>query len=358
MYNYNNMEITYDIRGVIGEGSGGTVYLAYHKRLQKQVVLKQIHPGIVNLIDCRAEADILKNLKNEYLPQVYDFIETSNGIFTVMDYVEGESLQRMLDDGCCFNESVALKFSTQLCQAVSYLHRQPIPVVHGDIKPENIMLTPSGNICLIDFNVSGFSRGDGVSVIGFTPGYSSPEQQKACELPGIKVDSRSDIYSIGATLYTLLYRKKLDAHTKIKLGHTLSKPWRKVISKATKKQKENRYQTVDAILEALGNIPKVESELTGLRKKCFLKVMAYGILIILFVAMMYIGGNMTGINKDNPLPVETAWLSFMDGNFSNGAILVISGAFLGIISVAGLIATLFSNWIRKRRVLHILDKDQ
>ncbi len=169
---------TYEILEQIGEGGGGVVYRAIHKRLQKEVVLKRIK-GSGSLLDFRTEVDILKKLRHSYLPQVLDFLDTPEGVYTVMDFIPGKSLQKMLDEGHKFTEKEVLKYARQLCEALDYLHSQKTPVIHGDIKPDNIMITPEDNVCLIDFNISGNMTGNGAQVFGYTPGYSSPEQVKA-----------------------------------------------------------------------------------------------------------------------------------------------------------------------------------
>lgn len=172
---------TYEIYEQIGEGGGGTVYRALHKRLQKTVVLKRMIGRHTSIQDCRTEVDILKNLRNSYLPQVLDFIESPEGIYTVMDFIPGKSLKQMMDEGHKFKEKEVLKYTRQLCEALDYLHSQNPPIIHGDIKPANIMVTPEGNVCLIDFNISGFLEGKGARAFGYTPGFSSPEQVEGCE---------------------------------------------------------------------------------------------------------------------------------------------------------------------------------
>ncbi len=170
----------YEIKEVIGEGGGGKVLLAFHKRLEKKVVIKKIR-DYVYADARRVEVDILKNLRHSYIPQGLDYFVIDNSAYTVMDYIEGESFQSLLDKGVKFKESQVIKYGKQLCEAVEYLHSRSIPVIHGDIKPDNIMLTPEDNICLIDFNISGISEGNQAFTIGYSKGYSAPEQVKAFE---------------------------------------------------------------------------------------------------------------------------------------------------------------------------------
>ena len=162
----------YEIYGQIGAGGGGIVYKAMDKRLKKMVVLKKIKSSATSILDCRTEVDILKNLKHSYLPQVLNFIESPEGIFTVMDFIPGKSLQKMLDEKHEFTEKEVLKYTRQLCEVLDYLHSKNPPIVHGDIKPDNIMITPEGNVCLIDFNISGILEGQGATTFGYTQGFS------------------------------------------------------------------------------------------------------------------------------------------------------------------------------------------
>lgn len=166
----------------IGSGGGGTVYRAYHIRMEKYVVLKKIHDGIAgNGADIRRELDILKNLRHSYLPTVLDFIEEEGSVYTVMDYIEGESLEDLLKKGVHFTQAQIVRFAKQLGEVLVYLHGRNPSIVHGDIKPANIMLTPQGDICLIDFNISQLNNGTIDLNIGYTPGYAAPEQIKLIE---------------------------------------------------------------------------------------------------------------------------------------------------------------------------------
>ncbi len=172
---------TYDVLGEIGQGGGGTVYEAYHKRLRKKVVLKKQHEAIRGLVNERTETDTLKNLRHSNLPQVLDFIVTDDAVFTVMDYIPGHSVRDILKENGKLSEQDVIKYAKQLCDALVYLHNSKPPVIHGDIKPDNIMITPEGDVCLIDFNISSALGAANSYAFGYTLGYAAPEQRRSFE---------------------------------------------------------------------------------------------------------------------------------------------------------------------------------
>lgn len=325
---------TYAVIGQIGEGGGGLVYKAYHKRLKKEVVIKKMHVKSGNELKNRQEADILKNLRHSYLPQVLDFIEAGEDVYTVIDFIPGESFQQLLDRGVKFPVDKIIKYARQLCEALIYLHGQEIPILHGDIKPANIMRTPSDNVCLIDFNISGFFEQNKIMAIGYSKGYAAPEQkalvqeiqkrlQQLAETktiglenttmllddengvgetetllldtesetetlllkedqlideetaaletdvdsifvdnPEHQIDTRSDIYSLGATLYHLLSgRRPDDGQPDLdyeQLSILSSDAFAYILTTAMAYRKEDRFQSVEKMLEALDQIAKLD----------------------------------------------------------------------------------------------------
>jgi serine/threonine-protein kinase len=300
---------TYLIEEKIGAGAVGTIYKAYHLRLKKYVVIKQIKQELRGKINERIEVDILKNLKHSYIPQVYDFVEHNDEVYTIIEYIAGSSLADELKKRKRFPQKRVIKWAIQLCEALSYLHSRNIPVIHSDIKPDNIMLNTDDSICLIDFNISLLFTDD-VSAIGFTEGYSPPEQVsifniinrmskcrrssssektellesakateniETCDDTGFtalnsgkslkkskniknKIDEKSDIYSLGSSLYHLVFGEKpdnfnFDMTTKIsKQKIKICKDLYQIIKKATNIDPENRYKTADEMACDLKNI--------------------------------------------------------------------------------------------------------
>ena len=168
---------TYEIGKEIGSGGSGIVYLAKHLRLGKWVVLKADKRTLRTKQEAlRREVDAMKNLSHTYIPQVYDFITEGETVYTVMDYVEGESLDKYLKRGQRFSQPQVIEWACQLLDALSYLHsRPPHGILHSDIKPSNIMLTPQNDIRLIDFNIALALGEEGAVRVGFSRGYASPE---------------------------------------------------------------------------------------------------------------------------------------------------------------------------------------
>ncbi len=284
----------YEIIGKLGEGGGGTVYLANHLNLKKRVVIKADKRDVsVKEEALRREVDVLKELRHTYIPQVYDYFIENGVSYTVMDYVDGESLNVVLARKGHFSQPDVIHWAIELLEALSYLHspthgNPPRGFVHSDIKPANIMLRPSGDICLIDFNIS---LAIGIeTAVGRSEGYSSPEHygfdysfrnkniadEKTELLDGktefifydensqanysytstkriIIPDARSDIYSLGATLYHLLSgrRPAKDAKEVEPLSKSdYSALLVNIITKAMNPNPDLRYQTADEMLQA------------------------------------------------------------------------------------------------------------
>lgn len=173
---------TYQIIGQIGAGGGGIVYQAKHLRLNTDIVVKQLREEIRGKIDSHGEADVLKNLKHSYLPRIYDFIENEEGVFTVMDYIPGEPLNQVIHNERKIPQKRALKWARQLGDVLAYLHSQDPPIIHSDIKPANIIITPADDVCLIDFNISMALDSHYSDSRGISAGYAAPEQYGAVEL--------------------------------------------------------------------------------------------------------------------------------------------------------------------------------
>ncbi len=285
---------TYKIVRKLGEGGGGIVYLAYHTRLQKQVVLKEIKNSH-KIKNCRREVDILKGLHHTYLPEVYDFIEIDGHLYTVMSYIPGKSFQQLVQEGHRFKQSQLRRWGMQLCSALDYLHNQKPPIIHSDIKPANIMLTPQGNICLIDFNISFFL--DGTAIVGYTHGYSSPEQKSIAfheNIEGIVVDDKTDIYSVGAVFYYLITGEKInyennDLINRELLEKKVSQSFANIIYRAIAYKKEDRFQSANEMLKAFRQIPQNDKRYQKVVKMHKISMITAGSLLVVSIVLGGLG---------------------------------------------------------------------
>lgn len=291
---------TYEVIAQIGMGNSGIVYKARHRNLDKFVVLKKIKANAINIADNRAEADLLKNLKHAYLPQVMDFVEDNGDIYTVMEFISGNSFKQYLDAGTAFPEKSEIIWMKQVAATLCYLHNQKPPIIHSDLKPGNIMLTNSGNVCLIDFNIS-FSLGGNGFVNGYTKNYASPEQIRAWKYnqtqpnPSLrkKIDKRSDIYSMGATFYHIVTGSKpmpddngyvQDIREK---KPEMNQLFGAVIMKCLEPDLKKRYQRAEDVLYDLQTMAQRSKEYRSLlrKQKIISGVLAGGMILFAGLAL-------------------------------------------------------------------------
>lgn len=167
---------SYAVLDAIGKGGFGEVFSAWHTRLNEKVVLKKVAVDQKSSVSGKHEVELLKRVKHMYLPKIYDVFDDNQALYLVTDFVPGRSFAEYLKEGRRFEQKYVLIWAKQLADAVKYLHNMQPAIVHSDIKPGNIMLTPEGNICLIDFNISAILDKGTVKSVGTTPGYSPIEQ--------------------------------------------------------------------------------------------------------------------------------------------------------------------------------------
>ncbi len=194
----------YRILDILGQGGMGSVYRAMDENLGVEVAVKE------NLFTTdeysrqfRLEAVILASLRHPNLTRVTDhFVMSDLGQYLVMDYIEGEDLRQRMERQGTIPEEDAIIIGAAICDALTYLHTRKPPVLHRDIKPGNVKITPDGRVFLVDFGLAKLVQGSQTTTTGaraMTPGYSPPEQYGTA-----RTDPRSDVYSLGATLYAAL----------------------------------------------------------------------------------------------------------------------------------------------------------
>lgn len=201
----------YRIEGILGSGGMGTVYRAADARLAgREWAVKEMsgpRPGDPDYEAClrgfRSEAELLASLHHPRLPRVVDFFECEGREYLVMDLVAGRDLRRVLEEDGPPAPDVALRWAISVLEVLEYLHSRTPPVVVRDLKPSNLVLTPAGEVVLVDFGIArtlqpGTRTATLATGVG-SPGYAPPEQYARGN-----TDPRSDLYALGATLYHLL----------------------------------------------------------------------------------------------------------------------------------------------------------
>lgn len=192
----------YKIQSVLGRGGMSVVYLAVNEKANKPWAVKElVRKEFQELETERKEIALMKRLKNPHLPSIVDVIEQGERLLIVMDYVEGQTLEAMLREQGAQPVERVLDWAGQLCQVLTYLHRQSPPVIYRDMKPSNVMLKPDGTIVLIDLGAAREFRPElstDTVALG-TCGYAAPEQYEEGQS-----DARTDIYCLGVMLFQLL----------------------------------------------------------------------------------------------------------------------------------------------------------
>ncbi|HSI88571.1 MAG TPA: protein kinase [Pyrinomonadaceae bacterium] len=196
----------YLIERQVGQGGMGAVYIASDQRFNATVAIKQTLCMDDNYrMAIEREARLLNSLKHNALPRVIDHFVENNGQFLVMEYIPGEDLHFILEETSSpFPVDKVLSWADELLDALDFLHNQEVPVIHRDIKPQNLKLQRNGNVVLLDFGLAkgtpteSNNKTAAKSIFGYSRNYASLEQ-----IQGTGTDPRSDLYSLAATLYHL-----------------------------------------------------------------------------------------------------------------------------------------------------------
>jgi serine/threonine protein kinase len=195
----------YRIIESLGQGGMGSVYRAVDENLGVDVAVKEnLFTTDEYARQFRLEAVILANLRHPNLPRVSDhFIIEDQGQYLVMDFIEGEDLRQRMERVGLLSEEDVIHIGASMCDALGYLHARRPAILHRDLKPGNVKITPDGHIFLVDFGLAKVvnlgSQATTTGARAMTPGYSPPEQYGTA-----RTDQRTDIYSLGATLYAAL----------------------------------------------------------------------------------------------------------------------------------------------------------
>lgn len=262
---------SYVILDQLGVGSKGTLYLAEHRAMQRRVALKLLnHDKVESRISLERfyrEGRVAASLNHPNIVKLYDFAEEGDQPCLVMEHVEGRTLQEMLNTSGPLPVEKAVEYIRQAAAGLKHAHAKG--VIHRDIKPSNLMLDKYGAIKILDMGHSRFMDDDGVnitkmydpqSVVG-TVEYVAPEQAL-----GEQIDARCDIYSLGATLFTLIAGRPPFTGTayQVLMAHQIEDPplltkfnpevpikLIPVVNKLLAKNPFNRYQTAGDVIQAI-----------------------------------------------------------------------------------------------------------
>lgn len=251
-----------------------TVYLAINERANKPWAVKEVRKALSRDADVLRqslilETDMLKKLSHKNLPSIVDIIDSDENFLIVMDYIEGNTLEKLANENGAYPQEEVAGWALQLCDVLRYLHERPNPIIYRDMKPSNVMLKSDGSVVLIDFGTARefkLQKEGDTTCLG-TQGYAAPEQFGGRG----QTDARTDIYCLGATMYHLLTghnpsKPPYEMYPLRKWNPNLSSGLEKVILKCTRKNPDERYQSAKELMYALKHYRDLESE-TQLRCK-------------------------------------------------------------------------------------------
>ena len=249
----------YKILSQVGQGGMSVVYLAINEKANAQWAVKEVRKdGIKNFEVVKqglvAETDILKKLSHPSLPRIIDVIDSDDSFIIIMDYIQGNSLNKALEEFGAQPQENVIEWAKQLTDVLGYLHSRTPPIIYRDMKPANVMLKPDGNVTLIDFGTAREFKEKNLAdttCLG-TVGYAAPEQFGGMG----QTDARTDIYCLGATLYHLVTgMNPCEPPYEIKrireINPALSGGLEKIILKCTQRNPDDRYQSAAELMYAL-----------------------------------------------------------------------------------------------------------
>ena len=275
-------------------GMNSAIYLALDKKLNRQWAIKKVRKSSSQTTSMlMAEASIMKNLDHPMLPRIVGIEEDPKFFYIIMDFVQGENLKTVVTSSGPQAQDTVVSWGVKLCDVLTYLHGKGI--VYRDMKPANIMLSPDGNIKLIDFGIAREYKenaNEDTTALG-TEGYAAPEQYEGKG----QTDARTDVYGMGITLFQLLTGVNPSSYQEnifsIRLQNpNLSSGLDKIILKCTNKDPKKRYQSTEELKKALLNYRKLDDKFLKKQKKVIRKF--FTLLGLSTLCFVIAGGSFIG----------------------------------------------------------------
>lgn len=299
----------YKILNKIGQGGMSIVYLAINEAANKPWAIKEVRKDGTKDFEVVkqgliVETDMLKRLNHPNLPSIIDVIDREDTFLIVMDYIEGRSLNDILKENGAQPQEYVIEWAKQLCDVLGYLHSRKPPIIYRDMKPSNVMLKPDGNVTLIDFGTAReFKDRDMVedTICLGTQGYAAPEQFGGHG----QTDPRTDIYSLGATLYHLVTghnpaKPPYEMYPIRQWNPHLSSGLEQIISKCVQKNPNERYQSCSELMYALNHFEEMDYEYTRAQKLKFASFVAtLGLSAVLFTTAGVMSSKETQYQNQN-----------------------------------------------------------
>ena len=265
----------YKILSKVGQGGMSVVYMAINEKANKTWAVKEVRKdGVLDFEAVKqglvAETDILKKLSHPNLPSIIDVIDTDDSFIIIMDYVQGNSLNKALEEYGAQPQEYVIEWAKQLCDVLGYLHSRQPAIIYRDMKPANIMLKPDGNVTLIDFGTAREFKEKNLAdttCLG-TVGYAAPEQFGGMG----QTDARTDIYCLGATLYHLVTgcnpsEPPYEMKPIREINPGLSSGLERIILKCTQRNPEDRYQSAAELMYALDHYEEIDDQYKKKQKR-------------------------------------------------------------------------------------------
>lgn len=282
----------YKILNKVGQGGMSVVYLAMNEKANKQWAVKEVRKDGVKDFEVVkqglvAEIDILKKLNHPNLPSIVDVIDSDDAFIIIMDYIQGNSLNKALAEYGAQPQENVIEWAKQLCDVLGYLHSRTPAIIYRDMKPSNVMLKPDGNVTLIDFGTAREFKEKNLAdttCLG-TVGYAAPEQFGGMG----QTDARTDIYCLGATLYHLVTgMNPCEPPYEIKpireINPSLSSGFERIILKCTQRDPNDRYQSAAELMYALEHYEEIDDIYRKKQKKKLNAFLAAAILTVVSAA--------------------------------------------------------------------------